>query len=294
MTQKTKNFAHTPVLTDALSDILTSVRFSGGYIEAYDSDVHSGASFDMKERSMLIVRKGTLLFQCDAVGSEPIKLCEGDIVLLAYGSNFSISYPPNFSEKSEWLRGTFHLDAKLSERLLGCMPKVILLSEVAHAAMDWMETASHFILSEIQSPGPGGKVMISRLMELMFIRVLRIWALEPSADASWLQGANDPAIARALSAIHTMPEKAWTVPELAKAAGLSRSVFAERFSNLVGLPPSRYLIGLRLDKAAELLLNTKRSIVQIAEHTGYTSEASFSRAFKLRFGYSPSRWRKQN
>lgn len=293
MTNPTKYIAHTPDLTDALSDVLTSVRFSGGHIDAHVSDARHSLTFERRERSLLIVRRGTLLFQCRDAGADQIELYEGDIVLLAYGSHFSVSHPAQLTTDSKWLRGTFYLDERLCERLLCCLPKVIILRRVAQGAMDWLETASHFIMSEIQMPGPGGAVMISRLMELMLIRVLRLWALEPAAQASWLLGASDPAIARALNVIHTAPEKPWSVAELANAAGLSRSVFAARFVTLVGQPPSRYLIGLRLDKAAELLQRTKRTIAQIADNTGYTSEAAFSRAFKLRFGISPSSWRQQ-
>lgn len=294
MMNRSKNIAHTPDLMDALSDVLTSVRFSGGHIEAYSTGAAHELTFERHERSLLIVRSGTLLFHCRDAGAEPVELYEGDIVLLAYGSNFSLSLPEPLPETGcEWLRGTFYLDERLCERLLCCLPKVIILRRVSQGAMDWLETASRFILSEIQMPGPGGAVMVSRLMELMLIRVLRLWALEPKAQASWLLGAMDPAIARALNVMHSAPEKAWSVAGLAKAAGLSRSVFAARFVALVGQPPSRYLIGLRLDKGAELLQRTKRTIAQVADNTGYTSEAAFSRAFKLRFGTSPSRWRQQ-
>ncbi|WP_411749763.1 AraC family transcriptional regulator [Serratia marcescens] len=293
MTNPIENFAHTPDLTDALSDVLTSVRFTGGHIEAHVSCSSEEITFGRGERSMLIIRRGTLLLRCKDAGPDPIELHEGDVVLLAFGSDFSVSPFPMTAEGGEWLRGTFHLDERLSGRLLSCLPTVMILRRVKHGVMDWLETASRFALSEIEMREPGGAVMISRIMELLLIRVLRLWALEPTAQASWLSGAADTAIGRALSLMHFAPEKAWSVSELANAACLSRSVFAARFVALVGLPPLRYLIGLRLDKAAELLQRTKRSIADVAEDTGYTSEAAFSRAFKLRFGSSPSHWRRR-
>jgi AraC family transcriptional regulator, alkane utilization regulator len=92
--------------------------------------------------------------------------------------------------------------------------------------------------------------------------------------------------------MHVTPGRRWSVPELARMATLSRSVFARRFVETVGEPPLRYLTGLRLDKAAELLQRTDRSLADISEAVGY-SEPAFSRAFKARFGASPSFWRRR-
>ncbi|MBK4215732.1 AraC family transcriptional regulator [Paracoccus caeni] len=304
MTVTRENIAQTPDLPDALSDVLTSIRFIGGNMEAYSSDLSAMTVFDSAERSLLIVRSGSVLLHCDAFGQQPAKLERGDVALLASGSAFAVSYPPLSPEAGTskakpafgdcvWLRGTFHIDERLSYRLLACLPKVIILRQITDGAMDWLETASRFALQEIETREPGGAIMISRIVELLLIRVLRLWAQEPDARASWLSGASDPAISRALSAMHAQPARAWTVSELARAAGMSRSVFAGRFATLVGEPPLRYLIGLRLDKAAEMLQRTTRRISEVAEAAGYNSEAAFSRAFKLRYGTSPSQWRRQ-
>lgn len=306
MTVSPENIARTPILTDSLSEVLAAVRFIGGHVEAHTSEGNSSPAFRSGERSLLIVRSGTLLMRCGDVGPQETELHAGDIVLLAYGSDFSVSYPARPPESGTlragrdkqakhcaWLRGTFHLDERLSGRLLSSLPKVMILRHVTHGAMDWLETSSRFALDEIEAREPGGKVMISRIIELLLIRVLRLWALDPAARASWLVGATDPAIGRALGIMHGAPERKWTVSELAWNAGLSRSVFANRFVALVGEPPLRYLIGLRLDKAAELLQRTRLTISEVSEATGYESEAAFSRAFKLRFGSSPSRWRRQ-
>ncbi|SPL72105.1 AraC family transcriptional regulator [Acinetobacter stercoris] len=291
MINSINKFAHTPNFKDALSDVLGLIRFTGGYIEVHTSGSMSDISLNTSEPSLLIIKSGTFYFRCEDYSPDPIELSEGDI-LLTFSSEFSISYPHKLIE-SEWLRGTFQYDQRLSKRLLYCLPKVIVIRRVTYGVMDWLETASQFALNEIETNEPGSTIMISRIMELLLIRVLRLWALEPNIKANWLSGAADPAIGYVLGAMHSKPEKAWTVCELANLAGLSRSVFASRFVALVGEPPFRYLIGLRLDKAAELLQQTKRTIFQVAEDTGYASEAAFSRAFKQRFGSSPSYWRQQ-
>lgn len=308
MMKPPKCIAQTPDLADvdALSEVLGSVRFIGGHIEAHSSRLPREAAFASGDRSLVIVRRGVLLFQCQDADDTPIELHKDDIVLLAFGSEFSISYPTSApasdgadrdggpsTEVCEWLRGTFNVDERLSDRLLSCLPKVMVLRRVTRDAVDWLETASKFALAEIETREPGAAVMISRIVELLLIRVLRLWALDPTAQASWLVGATDSAIGRALGVMHAAPDRKWSVAELARTVGLSRSVFAAHFVALVGQPPLRYLIGLRLDKAAELLQRTEETIAEVAEATGYDSEAAFSRAFKLRFGCSPSRWRQR-
>lgn len=291
MTHSIENFAQTLDVTDALSDVLAAVRLSGGKVEAYESRACHDITFNRGERSLLMIRSGTLLLRCKGAGI--ITLHAGDVVLLAYGSDFTVTAPALNNEQCEWLRGTFYLDKRLAAPLLSCLPEVMVLRQLTHQAMDWLETASRFVLNEISMPEPGGAVMISRILELLLIRILRLWAQDPAAQASWLRGAMDPVIGRTLSAMHAAPEKAWTVAELANIACLSRSAFAARFALRVGHPPLRYLNSLRLDKSAELLKWTKSPVAEVAEKSGYTSEASFSRAFRLRFGASPSRWRQQ-
>jgi len=92
--------------------------------------------------------------------------------------------------------------------------------------------------------------------------------------------------------MHARPEHNWTIEDLAKEVGLSRSVLAERFGDLVGLPPMQYLAKWRMQIAAELLRGGGANIATIAAETGYGSEAAFSRAFKKVVGVPPSEWRR--
>jgi transcriptional regulator GlxA family with amidase domain len=129
---------------------------------------------------------------------------------------------------------------------------------------------------------------------LMFVDVLRQYlAAIPSEQVGWLAGLRDPMIARALSLMHAKPAHNWTIEELAKQAGLSRSVLAERFTHLLGLPPMHYLAKWRMQIASELLTSSNANIARIAAETGYGSEESFSRAFKKMVGVAPSAWRRR-
>ena len=135
--------------------------------------------------------------------------------------------------------------------------------------------------------------MISRILDLLFIQVLRAWAVRPDATPVWLTGAMDPIIGDAITAIHADPAHPWTIERLADKSNLSRSAFAERFVKRVGTPPAAYIAQVRLENAAELLQFTTRSIGVIASEVGYDSKAAFSRAFSKRYALPPSRWRRQ-
>jgi AraC-like DNA-binding protein len=94
--------------------------------------------------------------------------------------------------------------------------------------------------------------------------------------------------------LHGKPAHDWTIEELAKEVALSRSVLAERFADLVGMPPMHYLAKWRMQIAAGLLSGGNTNMATIAAEIGYGSEAAFSRAFKKSVGVPPSAWRRRS
>ena len=116
---------------------------------------------------------------------------------------------------------------------------------------------------------------------------------QPPEKTDWLSGLRDQPIGRALAALHRNPARAWTLQALAREAGISRSVLAERFMQFVGHPPIEYLTSWRMQLAANQLRSSTESIAEIANRVGYESEAAFSRAFKKAVGAPPSEWRKR-
>jgi len=115
----------------------------------------------------------------------------------------------------------------------------------------------------------------------------------PADEIGWLAGLRDPVVSRALSLLHARVEEAWTTEDLANAVNMSRSTFAERFTAVVGQPPMTYLVGWRMQLARQMLLETNRTVAQIAYDVGYGSEAAFTRAFRREHNAPPSGWRKQ-
>jgi len=114
----------------------------------------------------------------------------------------------------------------------------------------------------------------------------------PEERTGWLAGLRDPGVSRALALMHGDVGHPWSVEELAKQAGLSRSSLAERFTRLIGVSPMHYLMDWRLQAAGQMLRESSEPLVRIAERVGYESEAAFSRAFRKKFGQAPAAWRR--
>jgi AraC-like DNA-binding protein len=140
---------------------------------------------------------------------------------------------------------------------------------------------------------PGAAALLERASETMFIDALRRYLERlPAGSTGWLAGLRDPQVGRALALIHRSPARPWTIDDLARAAGLSRSVFCVRFLRLLGQPPMQYLARWRMEAAAGLLRGGRAPVASVALEVGYESEAAFARAFKREVGTSPARWRR--
>ncbi|MGY6564575.1 MAG: AraC family transcriptional regulator [Halomonadaceae bacterium] len=187
----------------------------------------------------------------------------------------------------------FLLSDTTTDPLVGLLPNVMVLDVAQGVAGQWIESsfrlaASEFATGEMRSPA-----LLSRLAELLFIEAVQCYfASLPPEQLVWLGGLRNPFVSRGLALMHDRPSRHWTTEALAREVGLSRSAFAERFTELVGAPPMRYLAGLRMQVAARRLRESQDPIVLIAEQVGYESEASFSKAFKRAFGIPPATWRR--
>lgn len=285
-----------------LSELLRRVRLSGERIVAHAPPrTFSICYADIG--SLHIIEAGELVLRID--GDPDVKHVScGDVVLLPRGDRHYIrdagmratarpgATENDAPEPARWLCGTFTIGDPQASHLLGSLPAAIILRGARGPALEGLEVARRMLLLEMQSPSQGSAVMVARILDLIFIQILRAWAAGPDAEPNWLAGALDPQTGPALSAIHRDPGRDWTVEDLARACNLSRSAFAARFVAHVGKPPATYLAHVRLDAAVDLLRDTSVPITRLAKNVGYTSEAAFSRAFKNRYGTSPARWRR--
>ncbi|WP_253883566.1 AraC family transcriptional regulator [Actinomadura rupiterrae] len=270
---------------DLLSELLRSVRLSGERIVAHAAS--PGSSLGFADVGCLhIVEEGGIVLRID--GDTQVRhLSRGDFVLLPRGDRHWVG-----GESARWLSGTFTIGDPQASHLLGSLPAVVVMSGAS--GPEGLQVARKMIMIEMESPSQGSAVMIARILDLIFIQILRAWAARPDAEPNWLAGAFDPQIGVALSAIHGDPARDWTVEKLARACNLSRSAFAARFAERVGKPPATYLAHMRLDAATDLLRDTILPVALIAKNVGYESEAAFSRAFKNRYGTPPTRWRQNS
>ena len=193
---------------------------------------------------------------------------------------------------TRYICGFLGCDARPFNPLLGVLPPLIHIRRKANTASDLLDRLIDLTLTEAPVHRPGAECIRLRLSELMFVEVVRRY-LEtlPPDQTGWLAGLRDPAIGRAIGIIHEDPAYSWTLEELARQAGVSRSVLAARFTHLVGCPPMQYLTRWRVQLAARLLADGLAKVAVVGREVGYESEAAFSRSFKRIAGVSPAEWR---
>jgi AraC-like DNA-binding protein len=195
--------------------------------------------------------------------------------------------------RATFVCGFLGCDVRPYNPLLAALPRCLHVRGIAGAG-DWLSEFPRRMVAESRQGRAGDEAMLTRMAELMFVEVVRRHlAVLPSQQAGWLAGLRDPVVARALGQLHERPAHPWTLAELAHAVATSRTVLAERFSRLVGVPPMQYLAQWRLQLAAEQLARGSAKVAAIGAAVGYESEAAFSRAFKRATGYAPATWRRE-
>ena len=319
---------------DALSDVLRTVRLTGAAffdIVASNPWVAEQPTREMVLPKLLpgaehlisyhVVTEG----RCYAsiLGQEAIAVDAGEVVVFTRGDAHVMSSHPGMRAKPvtqeeidfatagalpffrnvgnegpasvKLVCGFLACDARPFNPLLDHLPPVIKAGNPQGGDANWLGQFIRLARSESADKRAGGEGVLAKLSELMFIEVVRRY-LEtlPPEQSGWLAGLRDPFVGKALSLMHGKPAHDWTIEELAKDVALSRSVLAERFTDLVGLPPMHYLAKWRMQIAAELLTSSNANIARIATETGYGSEESFSRAFKKSVGVPPSAWRRRS
>ncbi len=196
------------------------------------------------------------------------------------------------SEQTHLVCGFLGCDSRPFNPLIEALPSILHIRSPGAEHSSWLQQFSRFAVLEAGEKRLGGNGVLSKLGELMFADLVRRYVESlPEESRGWLGGLRDRHIGRALSLMHDAPTQPWTLDQLAREAGLSRSSFAERFTSYVGIPPMQYLQKWRLQIAASRLRDGDANIATIAADVGYESEAAFSRAFKRVIGTSPADWR---
>jgi len=316
---------------DVLSDLLKTVRLTGAAFFEIAAEAPWAVASPPREMILprilpgadhLIAYHAVTAGRCVAnvAGSPPIELQAGEVIVFTHGDPhvmssspgmradppttdvldvaaaaqvpFLINYGSADAISAKLVCGYLACDARPFNPLIEALPPMMKAGDPNGNDPGWLSQFIRFAVAETAEKRAGGETVLNKLSELMFIDVVRRYiATLPAEKAGWLAGLRDPMVGKALTLIHDKPAHNWTIESLAKQAGLSRSVLAERFAEVVGIPPMHYLAKWRMQIAAELLSGSNANVASIAVRVGYDSEAAFSRAFKKMIGVPPSAWR---
>jgi AraC-like DNA-binding protein len=314
---------------DALSEVLRAVRLTGAVFFAVDASAPWVAETPSAREIGPHIMPGVehvIEYHVITGGScwggivdeTPVRLETGDIIVFPQGDAHVLSSAPGMrgnpgdfprevraaglpiaikkdgggADGANIICGFLGCDARPFNPLLSALPRVMHLPRRA-SDDDLLEQFVKVALSESTAKSAGGDCVLARLSELLFVEVVRrhLSALPPE-NLGWLAGLRDESIGRVLGKLHDRPAHDWSLDELAREGGMSRSVLAERFAHFVGVAPMQYLAQWRMQLAATLLSGTSLSLAEIADRIGYGSETALSRAYKRRVGVAPAEWRR--
>jgi AraC-like DNA-binding protein len=314
-------------LMDPLQTILRAVRFSGGvFLDAEFAapwavnsrvDPEDCQSFGQQPRHVIAyhyVVEGPVRLQ--VAGEPTVSLTAGTVILLPHNDphvlgNGDLVRPVDAGrliqpalpgrlprlvhggggEATRLLCGFLGMETP-DHPVLAALPPALVQTVRDDAAAGWIESSLRFAAAELGSGRVASVELLGRLAELLFVEAARRHLATGGGGRGWLAGLRDPVIGRVLALMHERPAHPWSVLELARESGASRSALADRFKATVGEAPMQYLSGWRLQVAAARLRETADSVTQIAFDSGYESDAAFNRAFKRRFGVPPAAWRR--
>ncbi|MEM8647589.1 MAG: AraC family transcriptional regulator [Pseudomonadota bacterium] len=305
---------------DLLSDILAKLKLVGTLY--FRTEFSSPWGVEVPAFSNVarfhFVHRGRCFAQV-AGESDPVLLEQGDLIIITHGAGHTLSDPhkvnalsldevleqSGFSgtgalvhgshqggHETQLVCGHFAFDEDASHPLIEALPPFIHITETSEAAGTWLDSTLRIIGSEAGRGGLGGDLIALKLSEIIFAQAIRSFLSDKGRNLRPFSAFADPAIARALQAMHADPARAWSLEDMAREAGMSRTVFSGRFSELMEMTPLAYLTEWRMQIARQLLLESDAPIIEVAEQSGYGSEASFGRVFKKRFTLPPAGYRK--
>jgi AraC-like DNA-binding protein len=318
---------------EALSDIMHVSQITGAvYLHAQFSapwcltsqilpDVYTpllGANSDIIPYHYIM--EGRLRLRIDSDAQDEVLLEQGDVIMLPHnqlhrmGSDLDLIpvavhdlIQASTGERSFSIRHGGHGEGVRmvcgflgyagggNNPLISLLPPYLKLNFNDSGRAEWIRSTFQYAADEVDAGRFGTRAMLAKLSELLFNEAIRQYAGNyQEKRGGWVAALRDPYIARSLAVFHANIARPWTVEELAREVGLSRSAVAGRFARTIGMAPMRYLSYCRMQVAAQKLASGRDSLSQIADAVGYDSEAAFSRAFKSAFGSAPATWRRMS
>jgi AraC-like DNA-binding protein len=306
---------------DVLANVLSVTNLATHVLGSREFVAPWGVLMDNMDKSMVhLVRRGSCWMRCG--NTEPVRLNTGDVVLFSNGDAHTLCSEREmqdlepYSEAVARARGQlipprdgsdnpgaevtilqcagYAFSQEGPHPLLTLLPPVIVIPADQAGGDSELQLLLRLLFQEGVRRDAGSELVLPRLIDTLFVYVLRSWLREqPEGSCGWLGALRDTQIRRALSLIHERPQDQWTVELLAHAVAMSRAAFAKRFTDLVGEPPLAYVTRWRMDLAAKLLRESRDPVARIAGKVGYISETAFAKAFRRRRKMAPGAYRYQ-
>lgn len=316
---------------DVLSDALRGFRFSGAIFIDADLTapwaVMTPSSADIAEILAVgadhvipyhLVTEGECTVAIRA--REPVRLTDGDIAMFPHGDVHTLAsghgiaptalsrdFVGNVLKRrsilpirhggggstTKLLCGFFVMDRWYGQHMVKGLPPLVSVHVGIEGGQQLLAAVARRSIQEAKAHGLGSDALVCRLSEFLFLDALRLIIRNGDAPVlGWLAGLRDPSIRHALSLMHARPQHQWSIQALAHDCGMSRSRFVEKFSSLIGSPPMKYLAQWRMTLAARDLSERDATVMEIADRYGYSSETSFTRAFRRAFNVPPATFRR--
>ena len=308
---------------DLLSDILSHLQLSSAlyfrtsFTHPWSIQVPAFANVSRFH----FVHRGHCMVRIEA-HKEPVHLQQGDLIIITRGASHKLFSNQSCENKvvqldqvlqesgfngegtlvygnkgadheTQLICGHFAFNDHARHPLLSALPSHIYIRDYGEDAGRWMESTLKIIGAEAGGNEMGSSLLTLKMSEIIYIQALRTFLSTEGKKHSALAGFSDTRIASALKAIHADPAHPWTLESLARHAGLSRTAFAIKFTRYLTMTPLSYITQWRMQIARRLLVESDQPIIDVAESTGYQSEASFGRIFKRHFDIAPATYRRQ-
>ena len=309
---------------DLLSDILSQLHLNGTlYFRTSFTSPWSVKVPEFEKVSRFhFAHKGRCLVRVNE-HKDPVLLDQGDLIIITRGASHTLFCDPKTEgqalhldqvvalsgfkgkgtlvygepgthHETQLICGHFSFHPHASHPLIDNLPDYIHIPSYGSDAGNWMESTLRIIGTEAGQNNLGSELIALKMSEIIYAQALRSFLNSKLAEEMGLAGFTDPAIARALTAIHSQPDAKWTLENLSTIAGISRTLLAARFTRCLFTTPMGYVTEWRMQLARKKLLDSDTPIIQIAEQVGYQSEAAFGRVFKKYFKIAPATFRRQN
>lgn len=287
---------------DPLSDIIALLRPNTAISKPITGRGRWGVRYAAHDApGFTLILKGECWISFE--GREVLRLSAGDFLLLPSTPAFALSSHPGIAceprrpmdapvrhgdpegeAEFESLGGTFHIEQVNAPLLLALLPRMIHIPASGGRA-GRLSRVIELIMEECTDQEPGREMVLQHMLEVLLVEALRWRGIAvDDVRAGLLNGLRDPALARALRAMHADVRTGWTV------AGLSRSAFAARFGEILGCGAIEYLARWRMALAKDALIRGAKTLDTIADEIGYESASAFSTAFRKRLGCPPGKY----